>query len=91
MRASIVVVALAIAALLATGCASDGYTEVGTREKLEGAGLTGEEADCVVDRLERRIGADRLGGRDAPSVRQREVLTEVLATCEVTTPSTPTS
>ena len=79
--------------VLAPGCASDGYTEASTEAKLIDAGLTPEEADCVVDGREKRIGANRLGGRDEPSASQRERMTQILEQCGVatTTPSTPSS
>ena len=85
------VVTLGLGVLLLAACASDGYSDSGTEQKLQDAGLTSEQADCVVRAMEKRIGANRLGGRDEPSESQRERMTEILEDCGVTEPSTPSS
>jgi hypothetical protein len=78
-------------AILLAACASDGYSDSGTEQKLQDAGLTSEQADCVVRGMEKRIGANRLGGRDEPSESQRERMAEILEDCGVTEPSAPSS
>lgn len=73
--------AAGLVAAVAAGCASPGYDPASLRADLVEAGLSPDEARCVVREVERRIGVERLGAREEPAPDEREQFAAVIAGC----------
>ena len=76
-------VIVAIGALLLFGCANPGYGSDSTRNHLEQAGLTDEQARCVTRGLEKKIGIKRLESHAEPTETEFQEALEVLDACNV--------
>jgi hypothetical protein len=77
---------IAVAALVLTvsGCAIDDYSGASTRRDLAGAGLSSEQAECVVTGLRRAVTDQRLGARDEPTDKESAAAARVLSRCGIT-------
>jgi hypothetical protein len=77
-RRAAVIVAIGV---LLTGCAAGGYDTGTTRRHLVDAGVSPEAADCMVLHMGPRFGDERLGANIDATSREREVMRELLETC----------
>lgn len=68
------------AAGLAAAC-SAGYDRAESIDEFVEAGLTTEQATCVVDGLERDIGEDRLGERGDLTEEEEVIVTDITFEC----------
>jgi hypothetical protein len=80
-------VSVAIGALLLFGCANPGYGSNKTRDNLEQAGLTDEQARCVTRGLEKKISIKRLETHAVPTETEFQEALEVLDACGVSVSS----
>jgi hypothetical protein len=75
------VAALVVAAALLGACAQESYDARRTVGDLVDAGLTREEATCVVREMNERISIERLGAREEPGDDEREKFGAILDDC----------
>jgi hypothetical protein len=81
------VVTVTIGALLLFGCANPGYGSDNTRNNLEQAGLTDEQARCVTRALETKIGIKRLETHSEPTETEFQKALDALDDCGVSVSS----
>ncbi len=65
---------------LAAAC-SPGYDRAESIDDFVEAGLTTEQATCVIDGLEQQIGEDRLGERGDLTADEETIVTDVTFEC----------
>ena len=84
-RRRMTLVALGLAGVVGLGaCAQGGADPAALRTGLQRAGLTAEQADCVVDRMRADLDPGVLDSRSEPTGAERTAVERVLRACGVT-------
>lgn len=77
----VVVLAAALSAL-AFGCSSDSYgRDDAIKDLKEEGGLSQEQAECVVDDMEKEFGIEKLKSDADPTDEEMETITEITLSC----------
>jgi len=80
-RSARIVVASVVLSGLAGGCAQTDYDASELRAGLSAAGLTRDQATCIVRAMQREFGIERLGARDEPGADERAGFAQIYDRC----------
>jgi hypothetical protein len=76
-------IAVAVSALLAAGCASSGFDADSLRDDLVDTGMSPDEATCVVEGMQDHFSPQQLGAHVDANDEQRAAQRRIMAECEV--------
>jgi hypothetical protein len=74
--------AIVLIGTFAAGCAAGGYEPSSLKRDLVKAGVSREVADCVVEGMTDKVGANILGARVEPTAEERNAQRVIIRKCE---------